>query len=97
MFQQDRPTVMAVFADPEREFHTDEDSLRRLYGLTRAEARLAGCLVRGDRIEEAAEHLKVSTSTARTHLKHIFSKTGTKRQTDLVRLLLSGLAGTPLH
>jgi DNA-binding CsgD family transcriptional regulator len=30
-------------------------------------------------------------NTARSHLKHAFAKTGTSRQGELVRLMLSGI------
>jgi DNA-binding CsgD family transcriptional regulator len=36
---------------------------------------------------EVAEMLGISEPTVRTHLKRIFSKTGTSRQADLLRLL----------
>lgn len=39
-----------------------------------------------------AEELSISVSTVRTHLKHVFEKTDTHRQAELVRLLLRGLA-----
>ena len=34
----------------------------------------------------------ISRETARTHLKHIFAKTGTQRQAELVGLVLGGPA-----
>ncbi len=36
-----------------------------------------------------AQHLKVSESTLRTHLRSIYAKAGVAGQLDLVRLLLS--------
>jgi DNA-binding CsgD family transcriptional regulator len=56
------------------------------------EGRLADMLAAGKELKSAADHLKMSEQTARTHLKSIFQKTGTNRQTDLVRLIL-GLPG----
>ena len=63
------------------------DRLRTVFGLTRAEARLAGCLAAGDDLASAAERLGVSQGTLRGALKAIFRKTGTKRQAELVGLL----------
>jgi hypothetical protein len=37
----------------------------------------------------AAASLRISTGTARNHLKNIFRKSGVRRQSDLVRLLLT--------
>ena len=43
-------------------------------------------------IADAADELSVSQHTVRTHVKLIFSKTTTERQSGLIRLLLSGPA-----
>jgi DNA-binding CsgD family transcriptional regulator len=63
------------------------DRLRHVFGLTRAEARLAGCLATGDDLASAAVRLGVSQGTLRGALKAIFRKTGAKRQAELVGLL----------
>ena len=75
-------------SDPDDREETDADALRALYGLTPAEATLTGRLLTGEDLRCAAEALDVSMNTARTHLKKIFEKTGTKRQAELVRLAL---------
>ncbi|MDI1263303.1 MAG: hypothetical protein PS018_08605 [bacterium] len=46
-------------------------------------------LMTGDGPEQAATFLDVKISTVRWHLASMFRKTGTKRQAELVRLLLS--------
>ena len=74
------------------------DLLRCHFGLTQAEARLALHLVAGETLRCAAVKLSITYETARTHLKHIFDKTGTCRQAELVVLLVSALpdcVGTP--
>ncbi|MGD9590114.1 MAG: helix-turn-helix transcriptional regulator [Pyrinomonadaceae bacterium] len=63
--------------------------LRRLYGLTPAEERLARMIADGHSVQEACAMLNISANTARTHLKRIFSKTDTHRQSSLVKLILS--------
>ncbi len=63
-----------------------------LYGLTPAEARLTSRLVAEGLLIDAAESLGITEQTARTTIKHVFAKTGTKGQVDLVRLVLGGLA-----
>jgi len=65
------------------------DLLCRLYGFTPAEARLARHLADTGSLETAAEVFSISRATARTQLQRIFSKTGTRRQADLMRLLLT--------
>ena len=42
-------------------------------------------------LEEAAEALNIRRNTARAHLRSIFSKTGVRRQTELVRLFLNSV------
>lgn len=63
----------------------------RVFGLTRVETELACKLASGATLQEAAASMHVQIETARTYLRAIFSKTGTNRQTDLVRLILTSL------
>jgi DNA-binding CsgD family transcriptional regulator len=55
--------------------------------LTEAEAAVAQRIARGEGLPVVAAALGVSPSTARTHLKHTFDKTGTHRQAELAALL----------
>jgi DNA-binding NarL/FixJ family response regulator len=65
------------------------------YGLTAAEARLASMLMGGLALAQIASRLGVSRNTLRSQLHHIFRKTGTRRQAELVsRLLANGPEGT---
>lgn len=59
-----------------------------LYRLTPAEARLASALLRGHSPEEYAGSAGIRISTVRTQLKALFLKTGTRRQAELVALLM---------
>jgi DNA-binding CsgD family transcriptional regulator len=43
-------------------------------------------LMQGARLTVAAEMLGIATSTAKSHLKRIFEKTGAHRQAELIRL-----------
>ena len=69
------------------------DRLRSHFGLTPAEARLALHLVTGETLRCAAAKLSISYETARTQLKNIFNKTKTRRQAELVILILTALPG----
>lgn len=89
--QNRQPTVIFL-CDPRQKQIADPDIIRETYGLTRSEAVVASMLVDGYSIEEIAEELGVETSTARSHLKRVFTKTDTHRQSDLVRLLMQGLS-----
>ncbi|MFC9786587.1 helix-turn-helix transcriptional regulator [Rhodococcus sp. NPDC127528] len=90
-----RATALVVIADPDRELKPETATLRRMYSLTEAEAEVALRVARGDGLKPVAEEFAVSITTVRTHLQHVFDKTGTHRQAELVRLLLS--VGPPIR
>ncbi|MDA0821502.1 MAG: response regulator [Proteobacteria bacterium] len=69
------------------------DVLTRLYGLTQTEGKLVQLLVGGLTLDDAATRLEISVNTARTHLKHVFHKTGINRQAELVHRIETGPAG----
>jgi DNA-binding CsgD family transcriptional regulator len=89
--RDDARTALMTISDPALGPETNERDLVRLYGLTRGEAAIAALVIQGKTIEEAADALFISAHTARTHLKRIFSKTETHRQSELVVRLLSTL------
>lgn len=64
-------------------------ALRELFGLTTMEASVALALARGASLRQVAADNEVGVVTVRTHLAHLFEKTGTARQAELVRLVLS--------
>ncbi len=87
------PFAVIFLSDPHRQNNFDSARLETIYGLTPAQARLTILLVQGLSLEEAAEKLYVSLNTVRSHLRQIFSKTDTKRQSEVVRIILSGVIG----
>ncbi len=84
--------VLLFVTDPEMRPEVAPDLVRRLFGLTESESRLASAIASGDSIDGAAESMGVTVSTARTYLKQVFAKTGTSRQGDLVRMVLTSPA-----
>jgi len=58
-----------------------------IYKLSPAELRLGAALLAGKTIEEHADTARISINTARTQLRSLFNKTGTKRQGELIALL----------
>ena len=85
-----RPAAVLFVTDPDRDGRASTESLRQRFGLTRAEAAFLGEIVKGDGLQAAADRLGVSLATARTHLRHVFEKTGTQRQAELVGLMVLG-------
>jgi DNA-binding CsgD family transcriptional regulator len=70
--------------------------LRHVYGLTHAEVQIALAIADGETPKAYAERRGISKNTVATQLKSTFSKTGLKRQSELVRwLLLCGAARRP--
>lgn len=61
--------------------------LRLLFDLTPTEALLAEGLANGDDLDEVARRLRMTKGTARIHLRHVFLKTDTRRQAQLVALI----------
>jgi DNA-binding CsgD family transcriptional regulator len=88
--KNDRAALVTIY-DEENSVQVDESVLCKLYGLTRGEAAIAAILLKGKSIDDAAAELFISPHTARTHLKRIFMKTDTHRQTELVVRIFSAL------
>ncbi|HYG55803.1 MAG TPA: helix-turn-helix transcriptional regulator [Burkholderiales bacterium] len=83
--------ALVVLAPREREDAGEAlDGIRRFYGLTVAEARVMRALSVGCKVDEIARTHGVQASTVRAQLRSLFEKTGVNRQTDLVRLALTG-------
>jgi DNA-binding CsgD family transcriptional regulator len=90
---EDGPLSAVLFAfDPERVPTATAAMLRELFSLSAAEAELAAALCSGKTLADAALARGTTLNTSRTQLKSIFSKTGTRRQSDLVSLLLASPA-----
>ena len=59
------------------------------YGLTPQERRIAIALYQGQSLRLAARSMDIELSTARSHLKSVFTKTRTRRQSTLALLVAS--------
>ena len=82
-------SVLLLLLDPDNVRRTPIGWLARQFGLTPSEQRLAEAIINGLPLDEAAEQIGIRLTTARTRLKLIQTKTGCRRQVDLVRLALS--------
>jgi DNA-binding CsgD family transcriptional regulator len=79
--------ALMIIIDPERETMPAPALLAQLFSMTQAEAQIALGILRGAPPKQLAEQMSVSLATVRTHLQHVFDKTDTHRQADLVRIL----------
>jgi DNA-binding CsgD family transcriptional regulator len=84
-----QPMAVIFVNDPDKVSKPTAVQLREKFRMTPAEANFAVEILRGDGIQAAADRLSISRGTARTHLSRIFDKTGTRRQAELVRALIS--------
>lgn len=82
-----RRTAMLVLVDPQTSRRGVEARLIALFGLTPAEARVAAEVGKGHHPRDIADALQIHPSTVRTHLHHVFAKTATRRQSELMRLM----------
>jgi len=81
------PMAVVLIKDPQADSAQSLNDFIQVYGITNAEARLLGILSNGQGLFEAAKELAITRNTARTHMRNIYAKVGTHRQSDLVRLL----------
>jgi DNA-binding CsgD family transcriptional regulator len=85
-------TVVLTLTSPTRGADIPSDALIHLLGLTPTEARLVAALASGSTLEQYAQEHGVTVGTARVQLKSSQKKTGTRRQSELVRLVWSSAA-----
>lgn len=82
---------VAVFlSDPNLQQPISVENLASVYNLTPSEAQVAISMANGHSIEDIARTSNHSAHTIRSQLKSTFRKTGVSRQSDLIKLLLTG-------
>jgi DNA-binding CsgD family transcriptional regulator len=82
-----RAAALVLITDLGRSIEPKPETLRRLFGMSPTESRLACALLTGNSVQEAAARLCISEGHARQRLRAIFYKTDTSRQGELVALL----------
>jgi DNA-binding CsgD family transcriptional regulator len=78
--------VAAVFISAPPDEQDGAETVAAAFGLTPAETRVLASLFAGLTLAETAAALRIAGTTAKTHLEHIFLKTGVTRQAELMRL-----------
>jgi DNA-binding CsgD family transcriptional regulator len=81
--------LLLLVTDPEKPSNFPDDLLHAIYDLTPSETEVANGLLMGYSLNEIACLRRVSTSTVRQQVKTMLSKTGTNRQSDMVRLFMT--------
>jgi DNA-binding CsgD family transcriptional regulator len=91
----DGPCVMVCVTDPAAGVSPPAQQLAAVFRLTPAEGRVALALFEGATPREAAAALGLSPHTIHVHLAHIFEKTATNRQTELIQLMMRTVTSRP--
>jgi len=86
----DGAQVAVFLSDPNMQQPISIDNLVSVYSLTPSEAQVAISLANGHSIDDIAESSHHSAHTIRSQLKSVFRKTGVSRQSELIKLLLTG-------
>jgi DNA-binding CsgD family transcriptional regulator len=81
------PSLAVFIVDPEQQLVQAPEILADMFGLTRKEAEVAARLAEGKSVQQLAGELGMRYETARTHMRRIFDKTSTSRQSGLVSLI----------
>jgi DNA-binding CsgD family transcriptional regulator len=79
--------LLLLILDPELWPEPSHEMLSQAFGLTRAEADVATGIASGRTLSKIAADRGVKIGTVRTHLKTVLSKTHTRGQADLTRVL----------
>jgi DNA-binding CsgD family transcriptional regulator len=87
--------ALVQFSDPSAVPQSRSSILRALFALTPTESRLTDLLAQGLELREAADQMKITFETARFNVKRVLAKTGARRQTELVRMMLSLPGSSP--
>jgi DNA-binding CsgD family transcriptional regulator len=77
--------------DPIAEAPLSGDGFAQLYDLRHSELRVLLAMLPGLSANEAAEVLGISEATVKTHLHHIYAKTGTSKQTELMHVFMGSV------
>lgn len=88
-FMADERIAMLVIRQTDPGIAVDQASVMHYFGLTGKEGDVAVLMCRGHGLRVIAGMLGMSYNTVRYHLRHIFEKTSSNRQSDLVRRIIA--------
>ncbi len=81
--------ALVLVVDPAARPRVDPELAAEVLGLTLTESRVAVAVASGQTVARTADALGCAQSTVRTHLKRVYRKQGIRKQTELVRRVLS--------
>lgn len=83
-----RDLAVVFVTDPARAQDAPWEQLQHMFGLFPGEAKLLARLTAGETVTQAAGNLGLTHESARQYLKSVFAKTGTHRQSELLRKVM---------
>jgi len=83
----DGETMLLVWIDRGQVAKSAPETLRQLYGLTAGELPVLMAVSEGLSASEIAERHAITIATVRTHLQHIYQKTGVNKASQLATLV----------
>jgi DNA-binding CsgD family transcriptional regulator len=81
--------ALVFIVDIAKRRHIAIEQIRQAYGLTWSEARIAIAVGSGAPVPQIATAMNLSPNTIKSHLRNVFAKTATQRQSELARLISS--------
>jgi DNA-binding CsgD family transcriptional regulator len=82
------PRWLVFVFDPEQRVQPSAELISRELGISAREGEIAVLLSLGHTLSSIATRLGISLHTVRVHLKHVFEKTGSHSQNELIRRVL---------
>jgi len=92
-FGIETPGVVMFIFEAKHDNDASSADVARIFGLTKAEASLALAITNGMTATEYSAMHGISINTAYSQIKEILAKTGTRRQAELVKLVLEHSPG----
>jgi hypothetical protein len=89
--------VMFIVHDPLLEAQSDAQTIGVLFGLPKGTAHLVAAIAANEDLQAYADRTGISMNTVRYHLKAAYSRTGVRRQSELVRLVTAALRDLTDH
>lgn len=83
----------ASLSEPSISASWDASVIADKFGFTRRESEIVREILRGKKDESIAEELCIAYSTVRSHIKHIYEKTGVHNRSSLCHKVLNQLTG----
>ncbi len=80
--------------DPDIELNSSIKVLKKIFGLTTSEAKVASSLTKSCHLKNTELELHITVNTAKTHLKNIFRKMNVNNQIELVKLITTSYLWT---